>query len=213
MKRIVLILGLALLVAVAAGCGAPDDELTRPTRTTTAAPELPSDLPALPVGQGKVAPGDDVRATGGNLIVNGQQVRLAPLRADTVAVVPGGVYFLNGTELWFTDLSSARATGFGDVSSLVASEDGNWLGFIDRAHGPVDDHGTRLAIAIAYDARTGKVQRASYAGMGDPATDDLAARYAATPPTVLGFSEDEMTVRGVDGIERIDLTAEAARPS
>lgn len=201
----------ALLVA---GCGAPDDELTRPTRTTTAAPELPANLPVLPVGDGPVARGDSAQTGAGNLEVNGRTIRLAPLRADAIAVVDGGVYFLNGSELWFTDLTTARPTGFEEVSSLVASEDGRWLGFVDRGHGPMDDYGTRLAIAVAYDAHTGEVQRATYQGMGDPGTDDLGARYAESAPAVLGFSDGEMVVRGVDGVQRIDLQdEETARPS
>jgi len=196
---------LAVTGLLLSACGTPDDETSRPTRTTTAAPELPADLPTLPVGDGKVAPGDPVHPQGTNLVVKGRKIRLAPLRADKVAVVRGGVFFLNDGELWFTDLDQARSTGFDDVTGLVASEDGSRIGFVDLGHGPMDDHGTRLALAVAYDARTGKVLRATYDGMGDPATDDLAARYAKSPPAVLGFDDTAMIVRGVDGVRRIPL--------
>ncbi len=198
---VVLLVGLGLV----GGCGTPDDETTRPTRTATVAPQLPENLPQLPVGTGDVAPGDAVHARGPLLMVNGRRIRLAPLRADTVAVVKGGVFFLNDDELWFTDLDQARPTGFDQVSSLVASEDGRWVAFVDRGHGPKDDHGTPLALVLAYDAQTGKVQRATYEGMGDPATDDLAARYAKSAPAVLGFDGKTMIVRGVDGVHRIPL--------
>lgn len=202
-----------LVLVLLTGCGAPDDEVKRPTRTTTLAPELPPNLPTLPTGHGDVAPGDPVRAHGTTLVVKGHPVRLAPLRADAVAVVPGGVYFLNGTELWFTDLDQASATGYDDVTGLKASADGRWVGFIDRGHGPLDDHGTRLALVLAYDARTGKVQKATYDGMGDPATDDLAARYAKSPPAVVGFDGEVMLVRGVDGLERVPLTGDGSTRS
>jgi hypothetical protein len=125
---------LCLLVFLGA-CGAPDDESARPVVTTTLPPEQPRHLADLPVGSGDVRPGDRVQVSGNVLEVNRHVVRLAPLRVADVAVVPGGVFFRNGTELWFTDLGRAQATGYTDVRSLVASPDGRRLAFLDLQHG------------------------------------------------------------------------------
>jgi hypothetical protein len=184
---------------VVAGCGAPDDETTRPTVTTTLPPEPPTDLVDLPVGVGKVGPGDRVRARGGVLRVNGRPVDLAPLRVDEFAVVEGGVFFRNKTELWFTDLGRASATGYADVQSLVASPDGRRFAFLDLEHGPKDEFGTPLAISIAYDATTGKPLVASYAGMGDITKDDLTDLYEDGEPSITGFDGDDLLVHGATG--------------
>ena len=186
----------ALLLA---GCGAPDDETTRPTVTTTLPPETPTDLPHLPVGQGDVGPGDPVRVHRSVLRVGGRTVRLSPLRVDDLAVVRGGVFFRNGTELWFTDLGRVRATGYAHVESLVASPDGTRLAFLDLEHGPKDRYGTPLAISIAYDATTGTPLVASYEGMGDLHTDDLADLYEDGDPRIVGFEGDDLLVHGATG--------------
>ena len=198
----VLIGGLLVLSA----CGSPDDETSpRPAATTTLPPQVPRHLADLPVGTGDVGPGHRVRARDGVLRVDRGRVYLSPLRADEVAVVDGGVFFRNGRELWFTDLRRAQPTGYDDVASLVASPDGRRLAFVDLQHGPRDRDGTPLAMAIAYDATTGKALVASYAGMGDVFTDDLGALYAGRPPAVTGFSGDDLLVRGATGDHRVPL--------
>jgi hypothetical protein len=200
-----LALALALMVSVAA-CGAPDDEVARPTVTTTLPPETPHHLPELPVGAGNVGPDDRVRAHESTLRVNGRIVDLTPMRVDAFVVVKGGVYFRNGSELWFTDLTRARTTGFTDVQSLIASSDGSRIAFLDRDHGPKDRFGTPLAISIAYDATTGKPLVASYVGMGDITKDDLFDLYTRAPPAVLRFDGNDLVVRGaVGGDHRVPL--------
>lgn len=192
--------GLALGGLLAAGgCGTPDDETVPPAVTTTLPPEAPQDLVDIPVGTGDVGPGDRVRGHGSVLRVNGQETHLAPLRVDELAVVQGGVFFRNGTELWFTDLGRARATGYSDVASLVASPDGHRFAFLDLQHGPKDQFGTPLAIVIAYDATTGKPLLASYAGMGDIRTDDLTDLYEDGEPRIVRFEGDALLVHGATG--------------
>jgi hypothetical protein len=206
---VLLRLAAALLTVsvLVAGCGAPDDETTPPVVTTTLPPELPTDLPQLPVGTGDIGPGDHVRARGSVLHVDGRSADLAPLRIGDHVVVKGGVYFLNGSELWFTDLGRARATGYEDVRSLVASPHGTRLAFLDLQHGPKDRDGTPLAISIAYDARTGTPLVASYAGMGDVTTDDLSQLYQQDEPRIVGFAGDDLVVHGATGKDlRIPLT-------
>jgi hypothetical protein len=191
---------LAAVVAVAlAGCGAPDDETARPHASASVAPVALGDLADLPVGTGEVRPGDRVRARGSSLVVDGRAVDLAPMRVDEFAVVLGGVFFRNGTELWFTDLARARATGYGDVGSLVASPDGRRLAFLDFEHGPPDEYGTPLAMSVAYDATTGKSLVASYAGMGDVDEDDLTDLYEDGEPRIIGFDGDALLVHGATG--------------
>ena len=202
-RVLALVLGGVLALS---GCGSPDDEtVPRPVATTTLPPQVPEQLVDLPVGAGDVDPGHRVHLEDGALLVDGRRLQLAPLRADEIAVVPGGVFFRNGGELWFTDLHRAQPTGYDDVRSLVASPDGRRVAFVDLQHGPTDRHGTPLAIAIAYDASTGRPLAASYAGMGDVRTDDLAALYADRPPAITGFSGDDLLVRGATGDERVPL--------
>jgi len=179
------------------GCGAPDDEAARPAPLV--APMPLDHLAALPVGAGAVGPDDRVRARGSSLVVDGRVVDLAPMRVDEVAAVIGGVFFRNGTELWFTDLDRARGTGYMHVQSLVASPDGRRLAFLDLEHGPKDRHGTPLAMAVVYDATAGKPLLASYAGMGDPAKDDLADLYEHGEPRVVRFDADTLLVHGATG--------------
>jgi hypothetical protein len=207
---VVVLAGLLVL----AGCGAPDDETRpRPTTVTTLPPEPPRHLPDLPVGTAEVGPGHRVQAQGSFLVVDGRRHDLAPLRVDEVAVVRGGVFFRNGRELWFTDLRSARPTGYDDVRSLVASSDGRRVAFVDLQHGPKDRKGTPLATAIAYDATSGRALVASYAGMGDVRSDDLAALYARRPPAIAGFSGDDLLVQGATGDQRIPLDGAAPNSS
>jgi hypothetical protein len=203
---------LMTLLVVLTGCGAPDDEAALPTATTTLPPKVPTDLVDVPVGSGDVGPGDRVRVRGSVLRVNGHVVDLAPLRVEDVAVVEGGVFFRNGSELWFTDLGRARATGYSDVQSLIASPDGRRLAFLDMEHGPKDEDGTPLAISIAYDATTGKALVASYAGMGDVLDDDLRDLYENGDPAIIGFEDDNLVVKGADAeVHRISLAVGAAQ--
>jgi hypothetical protein len=197
---------LALIALVATGCGAPDDEAAPPPRPTpTVAPVVLHDLPDLPVGTADLGPGHRVRAHGSSLVVDGRTIDLAPMRVDELAVVVGGVFFRNGTELWFTDLARARAAGYGDVHSLVASSDGRMLAFLDFQHGPADAYGTPLAMSVVYDAATGKPLVASYAGMGDVAEDDLTDLYEDGEPGIIGFEGDGLLVHGATGDYRIPL--------
>lgn len=196
----------ALVVAVTlSACGGPDDELVRPSVTTTLPPDVPANLVDLPVGSGDVGAGDQVEARGSVLRVNGRSIRLAPLRLDELAVVEGGVFFRNRLELWFTDLGRVRATGYSQVQSLVASPDGRRFAFLDLEHGPKDAFGTPLAISIAYDATTGKPLVASYAGMGDVTEDDLLDLYGDAEPRIIGFDGDDLVVDGATDDYRIPL--------
>ena len=208
MKLLLAVLAVAVLVL--GGCGAPDDETARPTPTTPA-PRPPTHLADLPVGTGKVGPGDQVRSNGGVLEVGAQRVDLAPLRIDEVAVVVGGVFFRNGRELWFTDLGRARATAYLDVRSVVASSDGRRVAFVDLQHGPKDRSGTPSAMSVAFDATTGHLLVASYAGMGDIRSDDLAALYRSDPPRIVGFRGADLVVHGPTGDYRVPLDGASPR--
>jgi len=208
-RRILLGLLVLLVPLALVGCGAPDDETARPVPARTLPPEQPRELVDLPVGRADVRATEQVRARGSVLRVGRRAVQLAPLRADELAVVDGGVFFRSGTELWFTDLDRARATGYDVVSSLVASPDGRRVAFVDLQHGPKDSGGTPLAIALAYDATSGQALVASYAGMGDVLTDDLALRYAKNPPAITAFDGDDLIVHGTTGDYRVPLDGSA----
>jgi hypothetical protein len=159
-----LVLVLALVAALTlTGCSAgPDDEMVRPTITQTAAPQPPSGLPDLPVGNAPVRTGDKVLVEGATLHIDGRTVDLAPLRVDGWAVVPGGVFFLNRTELWFTDLRRATPTPYKNVSDLDVSANGARLSFVDHGHGAKGPDGVPLPVRITYDATTGAPLTARY---------------------------------------------------
>lgn len=199
---------LASVVALAlTACGVPDDEAARPP--ASAAPMPLDHLAPLPVGKAELGPGDRVRARGSTLVVDGRVVDLAPMRVDEFVAVHGGVFFRNGTELWFTDLDRARATGYSDVESLAASPDGRRLAFLDLEHGPRDRFGTPLATSVVYDATTGMPLLASYAGMGDLGKDDLKDLYEDGEPRIIGFDGDSLVVDGATGPDqRIRLPEE-----
>lgn len=172
---------LTAVVAVTLGaCGGPDDETDRPSPTVST-PAVPA-LADLPVGRAEVGPGNSVHVRGSRIVVDGRAIDLAPLRVDEVAVVRGGVFFRNGTELWFTDLDRARATGYTDVQSLVASPDGRWIAFLDLEHGANGRSGNPLALVLAFEAATGKPLGASYA-----------------EPGTIRFDGDALLVRGATG--------------
>jgi hypothetical protein len=189
--------GLVVVALALTGCGATDDETVRP-RASVTAPALDS-LPELPVGTAAVGPENRVRARGSSVVVDGRAIDLAPMRVDEVVAVLGGVFFRNGTELWFTDLDRARGTGYSDVQSLAASSDGRRLAFLDFAHGPVDQYGTPLAMSVVYDATTGKPLVVSYAGMGDIREDDLMDLYEDGEPGIIRFDGDALLVHGATG--------------
>ncbi len=116
--------------------------------TSSPTPRAQSLPTTVPVGHGDVGPQDVVWAQGSTLHVGAHQWDLAPLRVESFAVVPGGVFFLSGAELWFTDLVKARATGVTGATRLVTTANGSAvrvtagnppttprLGRHDRPHG------------------------------------------------------------------------------
>lgn len=157
--------GCALLaVSLLGGCGdGVDDELPQPPVTVTASPEPPRSASRLPVGRGPVRPGSEVRVQGSRVVVGGESVDLGPLRVDDWVVVPGGIFFLNQGELWFTDLQRARPTAYQDVSDLDVASGGDELTFVDHEHGTPDEDGTPRPLEMRYDTRTGEFVGATYA--------------------------------------------------
>jgi hypothetical protein len=139
------VLALALLasalVGLLSGCTISKDEEMQPRaprtslRTQQAAPQraLPERIPVA-AGAAGFGPGSRSWARGSLLSVAGRRVDVTPLRVDAWVVVPGGVYFLDGHKLWFTDLSRIRDTGLDDVVRLAATPDGGRV--VVRFDGP-----------------------------------------------------------------------------
>jgi hypothetical protein len=145
----------ASVLLLGTGCQtSTDDEMApRPTRTITATPsQSVAPAPAtVPVGRGEVSPADVVWAQGGVLHVGSDQVDLAPVDIEALAVVRGGVFLLSEGELWFTDLSRLRGTGQTDVTGLRVSDDAGLLEVVDTRGG--------TSLSQGYDTRTGKAVR------------------------------------------------------
>lgn len=177
------------VLAVAAGGCATDDEMQpreQAPHTVTVITRDAAPLPRLPTGRSSYVAGRPATAVDGDIHLDGTTIDVAPLRADAAFATRGGTYFLNGSELWFTDGSGARATGFSRIDTVVVSRDGRYLGLVDRNHGPSVPGGAERASAVVYDTTTGRPLLRSYAGMGRLG-NGLRALYAATEPRVLGF--------------------------
>ena len=133
MTRLVAGALVAVLVAITSGCelGQDDEMAPRPTRTVT---KFPSPAPTttaaptrIPVGQGRISPEGVVWAQESTLHFGTRQVDVSPLRIDSFVVVAGGVFFVSRGELWFTDLSRVRGTGFMGVTRVSTTRDAGAL--------------------------------------------------------------------------------------
>ena len=116
-----LITALALLTS---GRGKPNDEVLkqpRATITVTRPPIAPSStVPAeVPVGSTDLPLDVPAWATSGRLQIGRRSADVSPRSVDAFVVARGGVYFVDGSELWFTDLRTVRATGLTSVVGLA----------------------------------------------------------------------------------------------
>lgn len=158
-----LVTALALLAAALSGCSSiTDDEMVRPSVTETAAPRPPVHLPHLPMARAVLPEGAKVVVTGTVVSAAGRVVDIAPMRMDQHVATTGGIYFVNGGELWFTDLSRIVPTPFHKVRDLGLSKDGKRLSFIDLEHGAKGPGGKPLPVRVAYDAVSGLPLHAEY---------------------------------------------------
>jgi hypothetical protein len=139
---------------ITSGCelGQDDEMAPRPTKTVTksAKPNTARSTPVpktLPVGEGTITPQAEVWAQESTLHYGTKQVDVSPLRIDSLVVVAGGVFFLSRRELWFTDLSRVRGTGFAGVTRVSTTADASALRV---------DLGTGSGGVYAYDVSTGK---------------------------------------------------------
>ena len=120
-RLVVLVLGVAVSVS---GCSAVDDEVApRPTTTVTVT-ITPTSTPAavppeVPVGNARLPVDAPAWATDGRVQVGRRSVDVSPRHIDAFVVARGGVYFLDGSELWFTDFRRVRATGLTTVTGLA----------------------------------------------------------------------------------------------
>lgn len=152
---------LVLQVGVACERG-PDDEMVVPEVTRTAAPETPQRLPDLPVGRAGLESTDRVEVGGAVIRVGRRTIDVSPMRVDAHVVTPGGIYFVNRGELWFTDLARITPTAFMKVRGLELTPDGEHLVFIDLEHGAPGEDGVPRALEVRYQARSGKALDSAY---------------------------------------------------
>lgn len=164
MTRRLLAPALALLVLqLGAACErAPDDEMVVPEVTRTTAPETPKRLPDLPVGRAGLKPTDRVLVGGTVIQAGGRVIDVSPMRVDAHVVTPGGIYFVNGGELWFTDLTRIVPTPFKQVRGLQLASGGGQLVFIDLEHGAPGEDGRPRELEVRYRASSGKALEAAY---------------------------------------------------
>lgn len=189
---------LLALAAALAGCAPAGEE--------GAAGDL-----TVPVG----APTYDVAApawaVGRSLHVGDVELDVRPA-PEAFVVTTAGVYYLARGTLWFTDGADPVAVAEVDTDRLALSTDGRHLGLLDRVHGPTDAAGVAAAVAVVLDVTTGKeVLRTRPARP----TVDVAALYAAQPPTFVGFDEDAAYVADplVEGVTRLPLDGGPGGPA
>ena len=126
-RRVAAIL-VAVLVALTTGCElSQDDEMAPPPKRTVTKSPAPPVPTQVPTGQGSVSPQTVVWAQDSTLHFGKRQVDVSPLRIDSFVVVNGGVFFISRSELWFTDLSRVRGTGFTGVTRVSTTRDAGAL--------------------------------------------------------------------------------------
>ena len=141
---------MAVLVTLTSACElSEDDEMAQPPKRTVTKSPAPPAPARVPVGQGGVGPSAVVWAQDSTLHFGTRQVDLSPLMIDSFVAVAGGVFFVSRGELWFTDLSRARATGLTGVTRLLTTRDGGALRVEVKA-------GSGPATVFAYDLGTGE---------------------------------------------------------
>lgn len=118
----------SLLASTGCQVGQDEEMAPPPRRTVTVTPSVspaPVAVPArIPVGRGAVDPTDVVWVQGSVLHVGKDAWDLTPRRVSSFVVSDGGVYFLDGGKLWFTDLARVRDTGVTGGQDLAAAYDG-----------------------------------------------------------------------------------------
>lgn len=92
------------------------------------------------------------------------------------------------------------------VDSLAASPDGRYVALIDLTSGEEDRYGTPQAATVVVDTRTGEEVVRSADGMGDRATDDLAALYPDVELEVRGFADGVFWIDTAEGTRTVDPT-------
>jgi len=147
--------------------------------------------PRVPVGPGPLATAAVTWAVGPTIHVGETTIDVGAL-VQTMVEARGRIYFTRGRSdvVRVTDGGEPRATGL-EADELVASEDGRYLGLLDKSEGMPWS-------TVVVDLESGEVVVEDDAGMGDE-HDDLADLYEDAEPGVLGFDGDELFVRTAHG--------------
>ena len=181
---------LAVAVPLTGRTGGQHDEAApTPGRSDTAIPSIVPGTPGaaplpgrVPVGSAGIPRTAPVWAEGSELHVGTRGVDVSPRRIDALVSTPGGVYFLDDDELWFTDLTLVRAAGIAGVTELGTDASGSLLLVETAAGGP-----TR---SLAYETMEGfAVPAASVTPasardrLGTPGTITLRSERSDVSPT------------------------------
>lgn len=117
----------AVLMGGTSGCTiVADDEMTPPPSPSATATPGTQGAPmpdSVPVGRAGIARTTPVWAQGSVLHVGDRTLDIAPRRVDAFVVTPGGIYFIDSSEVWFTDLDRVRGTALESVTGIVANAD------------------------------------------------------------------------------------------
>ncbi|HEY1134651.1 MAG TPA: hypothetical protein VGE77_08735, partial [Nocardioides sp.] len=98
------------------------------------------------------------------------------------------------------------------TDAIGASADGRHLVYLDLSSGPTDRYGTPRAEVVVVDTREGREVLRSGAGLGDPASDDLAAAYPDAEVRLLAVEGDRAFVATLEGTYLFDAAAGIGEP-
>ena len=134
-RRFVAVVAAALVGVAATGCSvstSDDETAPAPRRTTVVTPSQqaspqPGVPTSVPPARGGVGPDDVVWVQGSVLHVGADAWDLAPRSVDSFVVVRGGIYFVDGGGLWFTDTVTVKDTGVAGVTGVRTDRTGAGL--------------------------------------------------------------------------------------
>ncbi|GAB3086680.1 hypothetical protein GCM10027215_34120 [Nocardioides zeae] len=152
----------------------------------------------VPVGASDRAPGD--------LVVGGDRVWVRGWAPPADLPDSGDDDLGHPDDLHLVDASGDVEDLDVRVDSLAASSDGRYVALIDLSSGEEDRYGTPQAATVVVDTRTGEEVVRSTDGMGDRATDDLAALYPDVELEVRGFADGVFWVDTAEGTRTVDPT-------
>lgn len=157
----------------------------------------------LPVGDPTYDATQPAWQIGGTIHVGDDTIEVDP-EPSSFVVASGGVYYLSGQALYFSDGGAVQKVAqVGSSRQLRMSSDGRYLGLLDQAHGRTDRYDTTVAVPVVFALDDG---RQVLRGAGDYSLEgqDLADLYEDAELSFDGFVGDDVVI--TDPLAPTELT-------